>query len=120
MTTTATTSALWPEPAKAGAKRSILASDLVIDGDILSVGPVEVQGKITGQVKSPDVLIATTGQVDGSVVAGEIVVQGSIAGIINARKVSLSSTALVQADVTHEQIAMESGAQIDGRLKRAR
>ena len=45
---------------------------------------------------------------------------GAITGKAAASAVSLAATAMVQADVTHERIAIESGAQIEGRLIRRR
>lgn len=120
MTSSTTAVAKWPEAAKAGARRSILAPDLTIEGDVTSTGPVDVQGRVSGQVKSPDVLIAPTGAIEGSAIAHDLSVQGQISGAIDAQSVSLSATAVVKADVTHERIAIESGAQLEGRLKRQR
>lgn len=120
MTSNTTAVAKWPEAVKAGMQRSILAPDLTIDGDVTSTGPVDVQGQVSGQVKSPEVLIAPTGAIGGSAIAYDLSVQGHIAGTIDAHSVSLSATAVVKADVTHDRIAIESGAQLEGQLKRLR
>lgn len=103
---------------KAGARRSILAADLVVDGDVASTGPVDVQGRVAGQVKAPDILIAPTGAINGTALAHNLSVQGHISGSLETHTVSLSASAVIQADVTHERIATESGAQIEGQLKR--
>jgi cytoskeletal protein CcmA (bactofilin family) len=116
----AATSASWPEPAKAGVRRSILASDLVVDGDVTSAGPVEVQGKVSGQVTAPEILVAPTGVIDGYAIANDLSVQGRITGAIDARNVSLAAGAVVQADITYERIAIESGAELVGHLMRRR
>lgn len=108
----------WPEPVKAGARRSILAADLVVEGDVTSIGPVDVQGRVAGQVKAPEILIAPTGTIDGTALAHDLSVQGHISGAVEAHSVSLSASSIVQADVTHERISIESGAQIEGQLKR--
>jgi cytoskeletal protein CcmA (bactofilin family) len=47
-------------------------------------------------------------------------IQGQIAGTIDALNVILTSSAVVRADVTHERIAIEPGAQLEGQLKRRR
>lgn len=109
-----------PEPAKAGAKRSVLAQGLVVDGEITSLGPVDVRGIVTGQLRAPDILIAPTGTITGSATAYDLAIQGEISGTIDAHKVMLSSGAIVRADVTHEQITIEPGAQLEGQLKRRR
>ena len=110
----------WPEPATTGARRSTLASDLIIEGDVTSAGPVDVQGQIAGQIRSPEILIGGTGKIDGTVIARDLSVLGHISGTIDARNVSLSASAVVQADVTHERISIESGAHLEGQLKRLR
>jgi cytoskeletal protein CcmA (bactofilin family) len=109
-----------PEPAKANAKRSVLAPDLVVDGEITSLGPVDVRGIVTGQVRAPEILIAPTGTISGSATAHDLAIQGQITGTINAQNVMLSSGAIVRADVTHERIAIEAGAQLEGQMKRRR
>lgn len=110
----------WPVAAAAGAKRSVLAEDLELDGDVTSLGPVEVLGKIRGAVRAPDVLISAEGQVDGHVSAINLSVFGTIDGTIMAKAVLLCGSARVQADITHELITIETGAQFDGNLKRKR
>ena len=109
-----------PEPAKAGAKQSVVAQDLVIDGEVTSLGPVDVRGTVTGQVHAPDIVIATTGSITGAARAHDMTIQGQIAGTIDALNVILTSSAVVRADVTHERIAIEPGAQLEGQLKRRR
>ena len=107
----------WPAPA-VGAKRSFLAEDLEINGDVRSAGPVEVMGKIIGTVRAPDVHISATGQVVGQVAAHNLSVMGAIEGKIVAKSVTLASSAHVQADMAHELITIETGARFDGTLKR--
>lgn len=118
MTSDAASPAKWPEPAKAGARRSILAADLTIDGDVTSTGPVEVQGKVSGQVTAPDILIASGATIEGSAIANDLSVQGHISGSVDARNVVLTAGAVIQADVVHERIAIEAGAEFEGQLKR--
>jgi cytoskeletal protein CcmA (bactofilin family) len=118
MTSDAATPAKWPEPAKAGARRSVLAADLTIEGDVTSTGPVEVQGRVSGHVTAPDILIASGGAIEGSAIANDLSVQGRISGSVDARNVVLTAGAVVQADVLHERIAVESGAGFVGQLKR--
>ena len=47
----------WPEAAHANSRRSLLAADLVIDGDVTSDGPVDVHGKIVGSASAPEDLV---------------------------------------------------------------
>lgn len=108
----------WPEAARTNARRSILAGDLVIEGDVTSDGPVDVHGKIVGSARAPEVVVAATGRVEGAVTAHDLSVMGFISGSVSARHVQLSPTAVVRADVLHERIAIEAGAELEGRLER--
>lgn len=108
----------WPDPAGANARRSVFALDLVVEGDVTSDGPIDVQGTAVGSLRAPDVTVARSGNVEGSVVAHDLVVFGAVSGAISARSVQLSPSAVVHADVTHERIAIDEGAQLEGKLQR--
>lgn len=107
----------WPDSASSNARRSVLAHDLVVEGDVTSSGPVDVQGTIIGSVRASDVLIAGSGRVEGSVVAHELSTLGAVSGRISARNVHLAPSAIVHADISHERIAVEAGAELEGRLQ---
>jgi cytoskeletal protein CcmA (bactofilin family) len=108
----------WPDPAGANARRSVFAQDLVVEGNASSSGPIEVQGTVVGSLRAPEVTVAGSGRVEGSVVAHDLVVLGAVSGIISARNVQLVPSAVVQADVIHERIAIEAGAELEGKLQR--
>jgi cytoskeletal protein CcmA (bactofilin family) len=106
----------WPDPAGANARRSVFAQDLVVEGDASSRGPIEVQGNVVGSLLAPEITVAGSGRVEGSVV--DLVVLGAVSGRVSARNVQLAPSAVVQADVTHERIAIDAGAELEGRLQR--
>jgi cytoskeletal protein CcmA (bactofilin family) len=108
----------WPDPASSSARRSVIAQDLVVEGDASSSGPIEVQGNVVGSLRAPEIIVAGSGRVEGSVVAHDLVVLGAVSGTASARSVQLAPSAVVQADVIHEQIAIEAGAELEGRLQR--
>ena len=108
----------WPDPAVANARRSVFAQDLVIEGDACSSAPIEVQGNVLGSLRAPEISVAGSGRVEGSVVAHDLVVLGAVSGMIAARNVQLAQSAVVHADVIHERIAIETGAELEGRLQR--
>lgn len=109
---------IWSEAARANARRSILAGDLVIEGDVTSVGPVDVHGTIVGSARAPEVVVAATGRIEGSVSAHDVSILGFVSGSVAARHVQLATSAVVHADVLHERIAIEAGAELEGRLQR--
>jgi cytoskeletal protein CcmA (bactofilin family) len=108
----------WPDPASSNARRSVFAQDLVVEGDATSSGPIDVQGNVGGSLRAPEIIVAGSGRVEGSVVAHDLVVLGAVSGRVSARNVQLAPSAVVQADVTHERITIEAGAELEGRLQR--
>jgi cytoskeletal protein CcmA (bactofilin family) len=108
----------WPDPGGANARRSVFAQDLVVEGDATSSGPIEVQGNVIGSLRAPEITVAGSGRVEGSVVTHDLVVLGAVSGMISARNVQLAPSAIVQADVIHDRIAIEAGAELEGRLQR--
>lgn len=108
----------WPEAAHANARRSLLAADLVIDGDVTSEGPVHVHGKIVGSASAPEAVVAATDRIEGTVSAHDLSVLGFVSGSVSARHVQLSPSAVVHADVLHERIVIEAGAVLEVRLQR--
>ena len=108
----------WPDPASSNARRSVFAQDLIVEGDATSSGPIEVQGNVLGSLQAPEITVAGSGRIEGSVVAHDLVVLGAVSGTISARNVQLAPSAVVQADVIHERIAIEAGAELEGRLQR--
>jgi cytoskeletal protein CcmA (bactofilin family) len=108
----------WPDAAGSNSHRSVLGPDLIIEGDVTSTGSVDVEGKIVGSVRAPGVVIAGSGHVEGNVVAHDLSVLGTVSGMISARNVQLAPSAVVRADIAHARIAIEAGAEIDGRLRR--
>jgi len=108
----------WPDPADSNSRRSVLAHDLVVEGGITSSGPVDVQGNVVGSLRAPDVGVAESGRVEGSIVAHDLFVLGAVSGMISARNVQLAPSAVVHADVIHERIVIAAGAELEGRLQR--
>lgn len=108
----------WPQPAAQGAPRSVLSSDLVIEGDITSLGPVDIHGKVQGSVRAPNIVIVADGVVEGSVTAIDLTIAGTLTGEAEAESASLAPQSLVTADITHSKIAIETGARFEGRLLR--
>lgn len=108
----------WPDPAGANTSRSVLAADLFVEGRVSSRGPVDLQGSLVGSLWAPDVVVASSARLEGTVVARELLVLGTVSGKVLAQTVQLAPNAVVQADVIHEQISIEAGAALDGRLQR--
>ena len=108
-------------PAEAGAK-SVIGNDLRVVGQglkIISQGTLQVDGEIEGDVGGTEVIIGETGNMTGTVAAERVIVRGRISGVIRGATVTLQSAAHVEGDIHHMSLAIEQGAEFDGRCRRA-
>ena len=92
---------------------SLLSSDLTITGDIYCEGEVQIDGKMTGNIRSDVLNIGETAKIDGEIFADSVTVYGHVNGQINARSVSLTKTAHVQGGIRHEHLFVHQGAYLD-------
>ncbi|MBS0241777.1 MAG: polymer-forming cytoskeletal protein [Proteobacteria bacterium] len=100
---------------------SIIGNDLTIVGQglrIVTRGTLQVEGKIEGDVVGKEVIIGEKGQVTGVVSGHTVMVHGSVAGTVKGLNVALSSSAKVDGDVLHQQLSVEQGAHLEGRIRR--
>ena len=99
---------------------SVLGADLVIKGGIEGRGEIQLQGRAWGDVKVERLIVGDTAELEGSVDAVTVEVRGRVAGSITARQVRLLPSARVEGDITYEQLAIELGAQFEGKCVRAK
>ena len=108
-------------PAEAGAK-SVIGNDLKIIGQglkIISQGTLQVDGEVEGDVGGSEVIIGEKGKVTGTVAAERVIVRGQICGVIRGVTVTLQASSRVEGDINHMSLAIEQGAEFDGRCRRS-
>jgi cytoskeletal protein CcmA (bactofilin family) len=101
--------------------KSVIGNDLKIIGQglkIISRGTLQVDGEIEGDVAGAEVIIGEKGRVTGTVAAERVIVRGTISGVIRGMTVALQSSARVEGDIHHKSLAIEQGAEFDGRCRR--
>jgi cytoskeletal protein CcmA (bactofilin family) len=109
-----------PSTAEIAAK-SVIGNDLKIIGQglkIISQGTLQVDGEIEGDVGGNEVIIGEKGKVTGTVAAERVVVRGQISGVIRGVTVTLQASSRVEGDIHHMSLAIEQGAEFDGRCRR--
>lgn len=106
------------QPVEKSSPPSILSADLKIVGDLHSEGEIQVDGTVEGDIRTHSLLVGETANIKGEIVADVVNVHGSISGQIKAREVNLSKTAHVVGDILHENLAIETGAFLEGHCKR--
>lgn len=97
---------------------SIISENTRVKGDIISDGIVHIDGQIEGDISCDELVIGLKGQVNGSVTANNIQLYGVLNGKVSAENLFIAKSAKLIGDATHNTIAIEPGAYIDGHCMR--
>jgi len=97
---------------------TIIARDLVIEGEISSAGLIEIEGHIKGLVKGNSVILREEGFVEGTIIAESLSIRGRFEGNIKAKSLNIANKAKIIGDIEYGSLSVEDGACIDGQFKR--
>ncbi len=107
---------------QAGAEKppaiSVLGADLSVTGDVVSAGPVRLDGRVEGDIRAPHLTVGAGARVSGRIEADTARIDGTVSGHLDVRDVVLSETAKVTGDILHQNLSIEFGAQVEGNFKR--
>ncbi len=98
---------------------SIISGDLVVTGNLVSGGEVQVDGTIDGDIRAASLVIGEQATITGEVMAEEVIVRGRIIGILRGLRIVLASSCHVEGDIMHESLAVEPGAYFEGNCRRS-
>lgn len=97
---------------------SIIGVDLLISGNLISKGEVQVEGEVQGDIHSTHVIVGERARITGSVIAEEVVVRGHVMGSVRGKRVLLQTSSHVEGDIYHQTLAIEQGAYFEGKSRR--
>lgn len=99
---------------------SLLAADLVFEGNISGDGELLIDGAVKGDIHVARLIVGEHAHVEGTIRGGQIEVRGHVHGNIEGKAIRLLETAHVEGDVTHEQLSIDVGAFFQGRCQQFR
>lgn len=96
---------------------TVIGRSIKIEGDLLSSGPIIVEGEVVGNVKTEQSLtVGENAKVTADVKAKDAVVSGTVQGNVNVQgKLELASTAEVNGDIEASTLTIAAGAVFNGR-----
>ena len=97
---------------------SIIGADMVVSGDIESAGSVQIEGRVTGDVRGVEVTVGRAAEIRGQIEGEKVEIHGTVTGGIHGASVVLTATARVSGDIVHERVSIEAGAHAQGQLLR--
>ena len=99
---------------------SVLGSDVVITGNVSASVDLHVDGKIDGDLKCANLVQGEASEIKGAVTADTAKIAGLLDGSIEAKTLIVHATARITGDVTYENITIENGGKVEGKLSHRR
>ncbi|HEY2136042.1 MAG TPA: polymer-forming cytoskeletal protein [Xanthobacteraceae bacterium] len=109
---------LRSEPAVKPETVSSIGTGMSMAGNIVCDGPMQIHGRVEGEVRATELLIGDNAEVDGNIVAQDLTVRGRVRGTIRAVRVKLQGNATVEGDIFHRALAIEENALFEGSSRR--
>ena len=97
---------------------SVLSSDLIVKGNLLTAGDIQIEGKVEGDIQAHLLTVGETSEIKGEIIADDVIINGKVIGCVRGLKVRLTNKARVKGDIIHKAIAIESGAHFEGTVQR--
>jgi len=109
--------ALHPRAEAVGEISTLLGRGSEFEGKLTFEGTVRIDGKLSGEIFSDDVLVVGEGaEVHAEIDVGEIIVQGTIVGNIKAKRaVEVHAPGRVRGDITTPSLQIDKGVVFEGR-----
>jgi len=101
-----------------GGAMSFIGSDVTITGNIGGTGALHIDGRVDGDVGCASITLGQGGTVHGNVTADEARIAGTIEGTVAAKSLVIDATAQISGDLSYDAVSIETGAVVEGRVKR--
>ena len=96
---------------------SVIGADVVVTGNIRASADLHIEGRVDGDLDCGNLVVGADATIQGQVRADSARIAGKIDGAVSIRQLTVESGARITGDVEYETISLETGAQVDGRLK---
>lgn len=97
---------------------SVISNGVTVEGNIVTPGEIQVDGTVKGEIRAHTCFVDQLGLVHGRILAEEVLVHGRVIGPIHGVRVQLYSGAHVEGDIINETVAVETGAFVQGAIRR--
>lgn len=97
---------------------SVLGQGMLITGNIVCAGSVQISGRVIGDIHASQLTICDGAKVEGKIIAPDTTIQGVFNGTINGNNVKLQSTAVVDGEIFSKSLTIEQNAMFEGVARR--
>jgi cytoskeletal protein CcmA (bactofilin family) len=106
------------EPAVKPESISCIGSGMSITGNVVCDGPMQVHGRIEGELRATEILIGDGAQVEGNILAQDLTIRGRVKGTIRSVRVKLQGNGTVEGDIFHRSLSIDEHALFEGTSRR--
>jgi cytoskeletal protein CcmA (bactofilin family) len=99
-----------------GSDVSVIGAGIAITGNIEASVDLQIQGKISGDVRCATLLLGEGSEIRGNVVAERVRVSGLVEGSIDTKDLAVEAPARIKGDVTYSRIKIANGGVVDGQM----
>jgi len=96
---------------------SVIGADMQLVGDISFKGKLRLDGKAEGNIRGEYLILGETGIISGEVEVNTFVCSGRVEGTVNVKKLYVVKSGFIQGKVETMDLAVESGAVLNGEIK---
>jgi cytoskeletal protein CcmA (bactofilin family) len=97
---------------------STFGTGMVITGNIVCPGALQIFGRVTGEIQASHLVICEGAKVEGKIIAQETVIQGTFNGTIHGNSVKLQGNACVDGEIFNKSLVIEPNVQFEGVSRR--
>ena len=91
-------------------KKSILLSDVSIEGDLIEKDSIIFDGKINGDIKAEEIDTHSNSNIKGNISSKNAALGGTIKGNVNSDRIKLKKTADIEGVLNQKTLSIEEGA----------
>ena len=97
---------------------STLAAGMLITGNIISAGSVQIMGRVVGDIHAAQLIVSEGAYVEGKAMAQDMVMSGAFKGTIHGNSVKLTNSAVVDGEIYKQTLMIDENAQFEGMSRR--
>lgn len=97
---------------------STLGRGMQVTGNIICAGPLQIAGRVTGDIHASQLTITEGARVEGNIIAPEANIRGSFKGTVRGNIVKLQSSAIVEGEIFNKSLSIEQDARFEGVARR--
>ena len=91
-------------------KKSILLSDVSIEGDLIEKDSIIFDGKINGDIKAEEIDSRSKSNIKGNVKAKVASLGGKVKGNVSCDRINIKKTADIEGVLNQKTLSIEEGA----------